>query len=427
MARIIFRGGTVFDGTGAAAAQADIAVEDDRVVDVGLGLDGDEEIDCTGMSVVPGLFDCHVHLIVGPYDPVALLHEPFSLQFYRAASNMRTTLGVGITTVRDACGADMGIKEAQERGMIAGPRVHLSINQISQTGGQGDFWELSGCCPTGVFTPHPGRPPAVVDGPDEVRRKVRELIRAGADVIKVATSGGVVSPPRANPLLGHYRDAEIAVMVEEATAAGISVMAHARSTEGIKVAVRNGVRSIEHGDYLDDEAIEMMLERGTWLVPTLMANRGVLTAAEQGISFPPHMLEKAQVLFEQQTRSVRRAIAAGVRIAFGTDSGVTAHGRNLEEFELLQACGMTPAGALRAATLSAAGLMGLDSELGSIEPGKRADLVVVSGDPLDLTDFAGRIRLVYQDGNRVHSASGPALAETPDATGNRVSAQRVKS
>lgn len=138
--------------------------------------------------------------------------------------------------------------------------------------------------------------------------------------------------------------------------------------------MRNGVRSIEHGDYLDDEAIAMMLERGTWLVPTLMANRGVLTAAEQGISFPLHMLEKARVLIEQQTRSVRRAIAAGVRIAFGTDSGVTAHGRNLEELELLHACGMIPASALRAATLSAAELMVLDSELGSIEPGKCADL-----------------------------------------------------
>jgi imidazolonepropionase-like amidohydrolase len=238
-----------------------------------------------------------------------------------------------------------------------------------------------------------------------VRRKVRELIRAGADVIKVATSGGVVSPPRANPLLGHYRDAEIAVMVEEADAAGISVMSHARSTEGIKVAVRNGVRSIEHGDYLDDESITMMLERGTWLVPTLMANRGVLTAAEHGITFPPHMLEKARLLFEHQTEAVRRAIDAGVRIAFGTDSGVTAHGRNLEEFELLQQCGMTSSQALHAATLSAAQLMDLDGELGSIAPGKHADLVVVDGDPLDLTDMAGRIRLVYQDGKPVQAMS----------------------
>jgi imidazolonepropionase-like amidohydrolase len=147
MPRIVLHGGTVFDGTGAAPAETDIAVEDDRIVDVGLGLDGDEQIDCTRMGVLPGLFDCHVHLIVGPYDPVALLHEPFSLQFYRAAANMRTTLGIGITTVRDACGADMGIKQAQELGVIPGPRVQLSINQISQTGGQGDFWELSGCCP----------------------------------------------------------------------------------------------------------------------------------------------------------------------------------------------------------------------------------------------------------------------------------------
>ncbi|MDQ7908288.1 amidohydrolase family protein [Phytohabitans sp. ZYX-F-186] len=403
MARVVFAGGQVFDGTGAAPAPADVAVEAGRIVAVGTGLDGDEVVDCAGRAVLPGLFDCHVHLIVGPYDQAAQLHEPFSIQFYRAALNMRTTLGVGITTVRDACGADLGVKEAQRRGMIPGPRVHVSIGQVSQTGGQGDHWEPSGCCPTGVFTPHPGRPACVVDGPDAVRVKVRELIRAGADVIKVATSGGVVSPARANPLLGHFRDAEIAVMVEEATAAGISVMSHARSTEGIKVAVRNGVRSIEHGDLLDDEAIDLMLARGTWLVPTLMANSGVLTAAAHGISYPEHMLEKARVLHESQTRSVRRAIAAGIRIAFGTDSGVTAHGRNLEELGLLVDCGMTPAQALRSATRSAAELMGLDADLGTVEPGKRADLVVVDGDPLDVATLADRIVSVHQDGKLVHS------------------------
>jgi imidazolonepropionase-like amidohydrolase len=407
MTRVVLSGGKVFDGTGAPPAPADVAVQDDRIIEVGAGLDGDETVDCSGRTLLPGLFDCHVHLIVGPYDPVVQLHDPFSLQFYQAAANMRRTLAAGITTVRDACGADMGIKVAQQRGMIPGPRVHLSINQISQTGGQGDFWELSGCCPTGVFTPHPGRPAAVVDGPDAIRTKVRELIRAGADVIKVATSGGVVSPPRANPLLGHYRDAEIAVMVEEATAAGISVMSHARSTEGVKVAVRNGVRSIEHGDFLDDEAIEMMLARGTWLVPTLMANRGVLTAAQNGIDFPQHMLDKARLLFDNQTDSVRRAVAAGVRLALGTDSGVTAHGRNLQELALMVDCGLTPAQALHSATLSAAELMGLDAELGSVEPGKRADLVVVDGNPLDVATLAHRIAAVYQDGNLVHPRDDP--------------------
>ncbi|MEU8250688.1 amidohydrolase family protein [Nonomuraea sp. NPDC048916] len=175
---------------------------------------------------------------------------------------------------------------------------------------------------------------------------------------------------------------------------------HAAATEGIKVAVRNGVRSIEHGYFIDDEAIEMMLERGTWLVPTLMAARGTLDAAEQ---YPDHMVAKAREVVDAQLHGVRRAVVAGVRIAFGTDSGVTAHGRNLEELPLMLDCGMTPAQVLHSATLSAAQLLGVQNELGSLEPGKRADLVLVDGDPLDVDTLADRIVGVYQNGRLVHS------------------------
>lgn len=190
---------------------------------------------------------------------------------------------------------------------------------------------------------------------------------------------------------GHFRDAEVAVIVEEATAAGISVMSHAYSPDGIKVAVRNGVRSIEHGNFLDDEAISMM------------AFKGVTEAGAAGTRLPEHIVEKNLVLLDNQIDSVRRAVAAGVRIAFGTDTGVTAHGRNLEELALLVECGLTPEQALHAATLSAAELMGMDAELGSIEPGKRADLVVVDGDTRDVASLASRIVSVHQDGNLVHT------------------------
>jgi imidazolonepropionase-like amidohydrolase len=407
-ARTVFAGGTVFDGTGAPPAPADVAIEAGRVVEVGPGLDGDEAVDCAGQAILPGLFDCHVHVTVSAIDQLALAQAPFSLQFYEAARNLRATLTTGITTVRDAAGADLGIRVAQERGLIAGPRLQISINMVSQTGGHNDDWEASGCY-LHWFMPHPGRPDGVADGPDEVRRKVRELIRAGADVIKVATSGGVLSA-RDDPRQGHYRDAEVAVMVEEASAAGLSVMSHAGGTEGIKVAVRNGVRSIEHGDWLDDEAIAMMLDRGTWLVPTLIAGRGVLAAGQAGVPLGDHILAKARLVVDAQADSVRRAIAAGVRVAMGTDSGVTPHGRNLDELPLMVECGMTPAQALHSAALSAAELMGLAHELGSLEPGKRADLVVVDGDPLDVGTLAGRIRRVYQDGRLVHDSGVPALA-----------------
>jgi imidazolonepropionase-like amidohydrolase len=283
--------------------------------------------------------------------------------------------------------------------------MHIAITMLSQTGGHGDGWEPSGSTST-LFPAHPGKPSGIVDGPDEVRRKVRELVRAGANVIKVATSGGVVSP-RDDPRHGHFRDAEVAVMVEEAAAAGISVMAHAQGTEGIKTAVRNGVRSIEHGIYLDDEAISMMLEHGTWLVPTLMAPRGVFEAAEAGADIPPAVLEKARMVSRAHTDSVSQAIAAGVRVAMGTDSGVTRHGRNLDELGLLVDAGMSPAQALHSATGSAAELMGLAAELGTIEPGKRADLVVVDGDPLDVSTIGKRVALVYQDGRLAVDNTGP--------------------
>jgi imidazolonepropionase-like amidohydrolase len=230
-----------------------------------------------------------------------------------------------------------------------------------------------------------------------MRRKVRELIRAGADVIKVATSGGVLSP-RDDPRHGHFRAAELTVLVEEATAAGRFVMAHAQATDGIKSAIRAGIRSIEHGIYLDDEAIEMMLAKGTWLVPTLVAPRGVIDAAANGMPINPYVLQKAEMVIGAHDESVRQAIAAGVKVAMGTDSGVAPHGNNLRELELMVARGMTPAQALIATTRSAAELMALEDELGSLEPGKRADVVVLGGDPLDASALAERVEQVWQDG-----------------------------
>ena len=405
--RTVFSGAEIFDGTGAAPAAADVAVEDGRIVDVGPGLDGDESVDVTGRTLLPGLFDTHVHVMIAHLDIFRIVQTPFSYRFYEAIHNLRATLDIGITTVRDAGGADLGLKQALLDGLIEGPRVQLSISMLSQTGGHGDCWQVSGC-ELPMFVAHPGRPSGLVDGPEQMRRKVRELIRAGADVIKVATSGGVLSP-RDDPRHGHFRDAEIAVLVEEATAAGIFVMAHAQATEGIKVAIRNGVRSIEHGIYLDDEAIAMMLDRGTWLVPTLVAPRGVIEAADAGMGLPPAVVAKARMVMEQHTDSVRRAIDAGVRVAMGTDSGVTPHGQNLRELPLMAGCGMTPEQVLHATTLSAARLLGVDRELGSLEPGKRADLVIIDGDALALDDLDRRVRAVYQDGRLVSGVSEPGL------------------
>jgi imidazolonepropionase-like amidohydrolase len=243
-------------------------------------------------------------------------------------------------------------------------------------------------------------PGAIVDGPDEMRRKVRELHRAGADVVKVATSGGVVSP-RDDPRHAHFRPAELDVLVEEATAAGMFVMAHAQAADGIKNAVRAGIRSIEHGIFLDEEGIGLMLERGTWLVPTLVAPHGVIEAAEAGAPIPANVLDKARSVVEIHREAVRTAIGAGVRIAMGTDSGVTPHGRNLRELALMAELGMSPPAVLEASTRSAAQLLGVAEDRGTIEPGKLADLVLVDGDPFAVDTLPDRISSVWLAGRQV--------------------------
>ena len=400
MARTVLRGGRIFDGTD-QLRDGDVVVEDGRILEVGLGLDGDSAVDCTGHTLLPGLFDCHVHLAVTDINSLRRQQTPFSLNFYEAIENMRVTLAAGITTVRDAAGADLGMKTAVEQGLVPGPRMQISITMLSQTGGHGDDWQVCGAHVPAFYVPYPGVPEPIVDGPDEMRRRVRELVRAGADVIKVATSGGVLSP-RDDPRHGHFRDAELAVLVEEATAADRFVMAHAQATEGIKAAIRTGIRSIEHGIYLDDEAIEMMLERGTFLVPTLVAPLGVLEARDRGIPVPQVMIDKTVMVMETHAASIRAAVDAGVKVAMGTDSGVAPHGQNLRELELMVGCGMTPAQALASTTATAAELMGLEGELGALEKGKRADVVVVEGDPLaDLSGLGASVRQVWKDGARV--------------------------
>ena len=231
MTRLLIHGGRVFDGTGTAPAAADVAIEDGRIRHVGSGLDGDEAVDAGGLTILPGLFDCHTHVVVSDVNMWRIAQTPFSYQFYEAARNLAATLHAGVTTVRDAGGADLGIKQAVANGLIAGPRMQISIIMLSQTGGHGDDWLASGI-EVPLFLPHPGRPSGVVDGPEEARRKVRELLRAGADVIKIATSGGVLSP-RDDPRHGHFRDDELAVVSAEAEAAGVTVMAHAQGAPGI--------------------------------------------------------------------------------------------------------------------------------------------------------------------------------------------------
>jgi len=399
MSRTVLSGGRVFDGTGSPVADADVLISDGKIIDVGPGLDGDEHVDVAGQTVLPGLFDCHVHVMVSGIDLLRRLNRPFSYSFFQAARNLAATLDCGITTVRDAGGADLGVQRAVEDGLIDGPRMQIAITALSQTGGHGDGWLPSGVT-TFLMSPHPGRPPGLVDGPEEMRKRVREIIRAGANVIKVHTSGGVLSP-RDSPKHAQFRPDELAALMAETTAAGLPVMAHAQATDGIKNALRAGVRSIEHGIYLDEEAIELMLRTGAWLVPTLVAPHAVLKAAREGSQLPDGVVTKAQDVIAAHAAAFKQAVAAGVKIAMGTDCGVGPHGSNLDELPLMAEGGMTPAQVLAATTSSAADLMGLGDETGSIMPGKRADLIVLAGDPFDLANLKANISAVYAGGRKV--------------------------
>ncbi len=396
MTRTVFSNASIFDGTGAPFADGDVLVENGRIVEVGSGLEGDEVVDLTGRSLLPGFGDCHVHVMFDNVDIWGIMQKPFSLNFYEAARALRKTLATGITSVRDAGGADLGVKTAVERGIIPGPRMLISLTMISQTGGHGDGWLPSGMH-YGLMAEHPGVPAGLVDGPEEMRKKVRELIRMGADVIKVATSGGVLSP-RDDPRHAHFDLAELEMLVNTAEGLGCHVMAHAQAYDGIKNAVRAGIRSIDHGIYLDDEAIDLMKKQGTFLVPTLIAPTGVIKAADAGISIPEASLSKAKDVIEIHRESFRSAVEAGVKVAMGTDSAVTPHGENLEELALMAEYGMESLDVLKAATSTAAECMDVAADRGTIESGKRADFVVIDGDPLDFNTLRERIAAVYLDG-----------------------------
>ena len=417
MTYTLIHNGALIDGHGGAPIKdGAVLVQNDRIRAVGRKADIPlpdaplSMIDAGGGWILPGLIDTHVHLMLEGIDIPRLLTTPFSLRFYHALGHMRRTLDAGITTVRDAGGADLGVKQAQESGLVTGPRMQISITALSTTGGHGDGWMPSGMA-LNIFPPYPGMPVNTCDGAEEVRRKVREVLRAGADVIKVCATGGVLSPTD-HPEFTQFSEAELRVMVEEgAYRRGVKVMAHAQGAEGIKNAVRAGIHSIEHGIYLDDEAIELMLAHGTYLVPTLLAPLSVVEQAEAKGNMPEYGVRKARETIEIHSESIERAYRAGVTIAMGTDAGVMPHGANLRELGLMCQIGMTPMEALVATTKTAAACLGWQDRIGTLEPGKLADVVVAKTDPLanirSLED-TNNIVLVMQNG-RIAKDGRPAL------------------
>lgn len=406
--------GMLIDGTGADPVRgATVVFEGDTITAV--NRDGSippdaEAVDAGHLTVMPGMVDCHVHLMSTPRSMQENLLVPHSLRIAEALTNARTTLEAGFTSVRDAGGTPRGVKLAIERGLFPGPRIRVAVAAIGQTGGHGDS-----TLPSGVNTrmPDPERPYSIVDGPDEARKVTREILRSGADQIKIMTSGGVMSP-NDEPGATGLTPEEIAAIVYEAHAAGKTVMSHAQATQGIKNAVVAGVESIEHGIFLDEEVVAEMKRRGTYLVATLVAPRWVLRRGEREPgSVAPYALRKAQEVVEAHTASFRYAVEQGVKIAMGTDMGVGPHGPNAEELQLMVEAGMTSMQAIVATTKTAAECSRIGHLTGTIEPGKHVDLLAVDGDPLaDITVLQDRERLalIVKDGQVFKDAIGGRVA-----------------
>ena len=359
-------------------------------------------IDADGLTLLPGLVDCHVHLCVQGTGIVLgeSLASPPSLTLLNAVAACRSTIEAGFTTVRDAGATPAAVRMAVERGYFPGPRMLLAIQILSQTGGHAD--QHFPCGVDLLWNPVPDLPPSVVDGVEPMRLRVRETIRAGADWIKLCTSGGVLSPGDA-PRHATFTLDEVRAAVEEAATQGRRVMAHAQAAAGIKNALRGGVSTIEHGIWIDDEAVDLFLDGGRALVPTLVAPQWVIRHADAG-RMPAYASAKGRELVGDHRASVRRAVEAGITIAFGTDSGVGPHGSNGEELLLLRDLGLSPADCIRSATTVAAEVIGLAGRAGTLEEGAFGDLIGIPGHPLEdlgLLAHPDSVRLVVKGGEAV--------------------------
>ncbi len=395
-------GATLIDGSGAPPlADAAVLVEGERIAAAGprsaVPVPAEAEIaDLTGCTLLPGLIDCHDHFAFGAYSLMDVwgLDAPASARHLRTASILRRTLESGYTTVRDAAWLDLGFKQAIAAGDIVGPRLVLAVNIITPTGGIGDATS-----PAGHGRMHPADPmlpDGVADGADAARAAVRRMVRAGADVIKCATTGGASSRVGHGPLDPVFTLEEMRALVEEAHAHGRPVMCHAIGGPGLRLAIEAGVDSVDHGAYLDDDPglVEQMAAQGTFFVPTLTVytfhrDRGA-----------PHVQARAREMQPHEQASIRLALEAGVKIVAGTDAGGYAHNINARELALLVEAGLSPMQAIQAATGRAAECLQLADEIGTVETGKRADLAAFRGDPLADITILEREQpvLVLQDG-----------------------------
>lgn len=397
---ILIKKGSIINGTGKNPFVGNIFINNGKIENIGDEIfEAEHVIEADGSYILPGMIDCHVHVMINEYNMMQHIQTPFSLNFFKSIQNLKDLLHAGITTARDAGGADLGVKRAIELSLIEGPKLKITIVPLTTTGGHMDAKTVSGNDVFILNPPYIGSPLGIVDGIEEVRKSTREILRAGADVIKVCATGGVMGAID-DPEFTQFTIDELKVMVEEGKMRkGVKVMAHAQGTEGIKNAIKAGVNSIEHGIFLDDEAIELMKEHGTYLVPTLLA----IHSAIQG-NYPENVKETALKVYEVHKKNIVKAYKAGVKIAMGTDSGIMKHGRNLEELKLMVDIGLSPMEAIIASTKTAAECLGIEKETGTLEIGKCADILILNQNPLEnITVFTQKetITNIIQNGKLV--------------------------